>query len=772
MKTFLSSGSVTACLLATASFLHSQTANPNNGLPQSERDVIELDEFNVSAEDASGYRATNSITATGIGTRIMDVPIPINILTKDFIQDTNITEMREAMEYVPGIITTPRNESEYTVRGFTGNISYRNGQYRRQNYTAWNMDRVEVTKGPAAVFFGAVRDGGVINYITTRPVLDKTFTDVNVAVGSYDHYKAGFFHNFPLNDRLAFRIGAGILDQKGKAMYDYRYEHYVGASMLWKVAENHQIVLDLEAVNRNNYMMSSRGYAISHDEYLFNPSIPLFNANGTAYTSQQWLNSQGRGSEAAFNMFAPIYPDPNDPYGRYWGFSPDSYERFKSRTVDLEYLGRFGENIVWSTQLNYAHDGQPGMRSNNGDTTPLADGTVLFRFEEWNNIRDSYNMKHKLTWRFDVGATSHTLQLGYDYQEVNFDKPGVIQPNGNYGGSKLSNFIHYDPMTDGVIYGEEEMAKNGVQDFNVTRYIVEKLSGAYIVNQTRMFEDKLHLLYGVRRNWLSNNKTTYSVPVNNAANTDDLPRPKGWTPQGGIVFQPKPDLSFFAVWSQSIQPNFQVDADGNTAKPRETTGVDIGIKTDLLGGRISSTLTYYTLEKTNLTTRDTEREIETGRSPWYFYGNTQESEGIELDLNLSPVDNYQLVLGYSHMFYAKTTESSNPALIGRALTYTPEDKVTMWNRYRFDRGPLKDVVVGLGGQYVAAARMTGNPNNSIVLPSYVTFDFMASHTFNWFDRNVKAQLNVKNLTNKDYRAGSVGHFAPERNITLSLSTRF
>src|SRR5688572_18073632 len=99
-----------------------------------ETEVLTLEQFDVTAEKTSGYRAANSATATGIGARIMDIPLPINVLTKDFLDDTFVTEMREALEYVPGIQTTPRNESEYGVRGFTGNISYRNGQYRRQNY--------------------------------------------------------------------------------------------------------------------------------------------------------------------------------------------------------------------------------------------------------------------------------------------------------------------------------------------------------------------------------------------------------------------------------------------------------------------------------------------------------------------------------------------------------------------------------------------------------------------------------------------------------------
>ena len=67
---------------------------------------------------------------------------------------------------MPGIITNPNYESYINIRGFSGLQSYRNGQYRRQLYSTWGMDRIEVIKGSSSIFFGLVRPGGVVNYIT------------------------------------------------------------------------------------------------------------------------------------------------------------------------------------------------------------------------------------------------------------------------------------------------------------------------------------------------------------------------------------------------------------------------------------------------------------------------------------------------------------------------------------------------------------------------------------------------------------------------------
>ena len=747
-------------LLGAASSGVGQTAvtSPN---PAADDRTIQLSQFNVEADKVSGYRAGTSITATGIGAKIMDIPIAINVLTKEFLDDAAVSELREALQFVPGIGTTPRNESEYSVRGFTGNISYRNGQYRRQNYTSWNTERVEVLKGPAAIFFGTVRPGGAINYMTTRPVLDRQFIDVTAAVGSEDYYKGGAFINVPVTKTLALRGGAGFLDQHGKAMFDYRRETYIGGSALWKAHPNHQFVLDLEEVHRNNYMRSSRGYAMSRSGYLFNPSVP------PTQTARQWLDAQGRRTDPTFDIFAPIYRS-DDPYGRFFGYSADSFEKFKSVAIDLEYLGKITDKIAWQTQLNYGFDSQPGLRSNNGDTQPFANGTVQFRFEQFENVRDSYNAKNKLTWKFELGRTSHTLQAGHEYQEVVFNKRGFLDAQNRYNGSLLSNVITFNPRTDPIPGGFASIAASG-QTYNVNRKRIEVAEAFYIVNQSRFFNERLHLLYGARNNKLSS-EVSYSRPVTNPDTA--VGSPKGWTPQFGALIKPSRELSLFAVYSRSIEPNFSIDADGRTAEPIETDGIDVGLKTEFLGGRIASTLTYYTLDRTNLTARDTAREIATGRTPFFIYGNTNTSEGIELDLNLAPVENYQVMLGWSHFIKSEVTESTDPARIGRALTYTPRDTVTLWNRYQFRTGALKGVTVSLGGRHAASARMTGDPNQVMMIPSFTVVDAMVARNFTVLNRNVRAQLNVKNLFDRDYREGSLGMFAPERTIILSASTRF
>ena len=167
---------------ATASAQEAPTNVPSNLKPKDE--VLTLSDFVVTASKTSGYRATNSISATGVGAEIGDTPNFISVVTKDLITDTRSDLINDTLRFVPGVVTAPTNESQPSIRGFTGTYSLRNGVFRRQNLTTWNVDRVEVIQGPSSIFYSNIRPGGVINYLTTKPVLGGNFADVTIVGGT------------------------------------------------------------------------------------------------------------------------------------------------------------------------------------------------------------------------------------------------------------------------------------------------------------------------------------------------------------------------------------------------------------------------------------------------------------------------------------------------------------------------------------------------------------------------------------------------------------
>lgn len=781
-----------ASALAAASLASAQTTP----LPRSGADeVIKLEEFSVSASVQSGYRATNAITATGIGTRIADTPLPISVISTELIADTGSFDVREVLNLVPGVLTNPRNESGVVIRGFAGLIAYRNGQYRRQLMTTWNMDRTEVIKGPAAIFFGAVRPGGIVNTATVKPVFSGSFTDVRLMAGNEELVRAEVFTNQVVSKTLAVRAGVGGYQHNGLRQFEDREESYSGASAIWKPTPNQVLTLDLEAINKKGFYLSAYPVrALANSRVYGVPGAVAAQANVNQVTTtadtanRAYLTSLGFSGTFGAANFVPLY-DMFAPYDYTWSVSNDALQIQRSRTIDLDYLLKIGDGLVWQTSTNYAFDNTSGTQPSDGDTRPYADGSLRFRTESFINIRESFNVDNKLTWRFALGKTKHTIQLGQEYQRVIFTRPGYFNSlNNTYNNSPGNNTVagvtnvyatRFIPGVSTPVSVNGLLTASG-QTFNIRRWSYEEAVGYFLVDQVRLFEDRVQILAGGRYNAFRL-RTHFDRPVSNssysryAANglvNYDYGKGKGaLTPQAGAIVKVLPDLGVFATYSESIEANTAIDADGNASEPIESKAFDAGIKTELFGGRLASTIAYYTIDRGNLSYADTAKQLATGRSPFFIFGNSEASEGIETEINWAPNDAYNLLVGWAHTTKAETTKSNNATFVGRRFGGIPENTYTLWNRYSFTTGPLKHLAIAGGLQHNDATNLSQDPQIQVTLPSFTVYNLMLSYRFKAAARDYRAQLNVKNLFDKRYREGADGYFAPARTFYLGISTR-
>lgn len=787
---------LTGLLAVAATGLFAQTNPENKPSPvTASSEVITLEDFIVTSSKALGYRATNAISATGIGTKTGDTPLAISVVTSELIADMGLNEVREALNMVPGVLTNPVNESRAVIRGFTGLIAYRNGQYRRQLMTTWNMDQIEVIKGPAAIFFGAVRPGGIINTVTSKPTFAGNYTDVKISAGNEGYLKGEVYSNQVVNDKFAYRVGLGGIDSGGARMFEYLNETYAGFSAIFKPTPNQQITLDLEKIDRERFYLSSYPVRSLANSKVYGVAGAIAAQAGlnrlstTAdSTNRAYLTTLGYSGTFGATNFYPLY-DMFAPYDYSVSLSNDARQIQRSKTVDLEYLLKISDKLVWQTTVNYAFDNTSGLQPSDGDTRPYADGSVRFRTESFINIRDSYNFDNKLTWRFDLGPTKHTMQFGQEYQRVRFTRPGYLNPvnqayNNSPGNSTVSGVpnkyvTYFFPGGSTPVSVNQVFADSG-QTFNIDRKSYDEAFGYFVIDQAKFFNERLLVLAGARYNSFKN-RTKFDKPVSNSSQSAangglanyDIGKGKGGiTPQAGFVFKLLPGLGLFATYSESIEPNLAIDADGNASEPIESQALDYGLKADFYDGRLTSTFAYYTIDRQNLAYVDTARQIATGRSPYFIFGNSEASEGFELETNWSPSNNFSLIAGWAHTTRAETSKSNNATFVGRRFGGQPENTYSVWNRYTFSNDLLKGLSVGFGLQHNDGCNLSQDPNNQVWLPAFTTYNAMASYKLRMAGRDIRAQLNVKNLTDKRYREGSEGFFAPARAIYLSLSNRF
>lgn len=639
--------------------------------------VITLDSFSVEASSLTSYRAADSISATGINAPILDVPISISVLTEGRIVDNNAFELHQIMDTVPTVRTAIRNESSFSLRGFSALSLYRNGHYRRQLFPTWNIDRVEVIKGPSAIFHGQARPGGVINYITKRPSFVKS-TSIRTSFGAGDiantQYRGEITTTGPINDKVAYRVGAGYW-KGGDWHLDWRNrEYYVGGSLKIEPNDKWSILFDFEHIDRDRSDGETLVQPFNITEDGFRTHMPDFYFGGR---DRRYIHNIG---------------------GR------ESFRDYTSWTAETEILFEIAEGLVLRQNINYSVDDFEVLRT---FVTPERDNLPVAQLHVGNfaNWRDNYSYDTALVWDHVGDLFSNTMQIGFDFQTVWNETPGFGRRNGRRGPVFRYNMAtgefpdfpdkapEYPLAVASYVDSFEGNTRHG--QWNETRRREEKDNGFYVVNMTDFMDDKLRVLWGARYVETSRGQWWDSQP---AEERDDVFfENTGWVPQVGFNLDISEGVTFYSVYSESVERNTREDADGVTAEPIESSGYDIGFKFDLPEKGIAGTVNYWLLNRGNQTERDTAREELEGRAPFFFFGLEQETAGFEVDLSYMPMENWQMNFTYSYFTKFETVASlQNPQIIGQDMTGIFPWQMAYWTRYNFSDDVAKGLSIGGG----------------------------------------------------------------------------
>ncbi len=224
--------------------------------------VQALSPFEVKSAKDFGYLKVNSATATRIGTEIQKVPLNISVISEEFIKDANFSDIQDVLRYQsssagdtrmgvlqPGNNFTP--SGNLSLRGFPINSRLRNGLLRFNAYSLDNVERVEIIKGPASVFFGSAFPGGVINYVTKKPEFRAVPTSVTYAYGGFDtrmgSERATLDTNAMLSKSAALRVVAAWDNAKGDRRFEFQDGNSITPSLTLVPFASGKLRINLEA---------------------------------------------------------------------------------------------------------------------------------------------------------------------------------------------------------------------------------------------------------------------------------------------------------------------------------------------------------------------------------------------------------------------------------------------------------------------------------------------------------------------------------------------
>ncbi|MBD1997177.1 TonB-dependent receptor [Leptolyngbya sp. FACHB-541] len=638
----------------------------------------------VTDEQEEGYIVDNSTTATRTDTLILEVPGSIQIVPQQVIQEQNALRLPDIFRNVSGIGEEGGFGDaldQFNIRGFTatGQI-FRNGIRVPNVFSPLveteNLERVEILKGPASVLYGALEPGGIINLVTEQPLDDPRYA-ASLSVGSFGLLRPTFDLTGPLNadETLLYRINA--VYETGERWRDFDTDidrFYVSPVLTWRISDRTDLTID--------------------GEYLYDER-PV-----------------DRGIPAIGDRPADI------PRDRVFG-DPDDFIRTESYSLGYQLEHELNDDWRVRNAFRFLQTNSINLRLDPFSPEGLDETTgILTRAFNFNDpLEESYIVQTDVVGEFATGPVDHTLLFGVDYvrQYQHFE---------TFFGDAIAPINIFDPVY-------EELDRPSLSDFVVPGFdIVSDSVGIFLQDQIDLTDD-LILLVGGRFDFIDQE----SIDIESSSTTTQYD--EAFSPRVGIVYQPIEDLSFYASFSRSLVLNDSVQADGSFLEPIRGTQYEIGVKGELLDGRLLTTLAAYNLTRTNIGVPDPEN------IDFFISTGEQRSRGIELDVlgEILPGWNVIASLGYIE---AEVTEDGGSELEGNRLRNVPDYTASLWTSYEIQSGNLAGLGFGAGIFYIG--NRAGDAQNTFELPSYLRTDAAL-----YYQRdNWQVALNVKNLFDVEY----------------------
>lgn len=337
-----------------------------------------------------GYVAVNSVTATKTDTPLIDVPQSINVVTRAQLDDQALYSLADVLRYVPGVTVGQGegNRDQITMRGQNTSADFfidgvrDDTQYYRGLY---NLERVEILKGPYALIFGRGGGGGIINRVQKTPRAAERFLGARASVNSFGARDLSLDLNAPLSEMAAFRVNA-----------------------VYEQLENHRDFSDGRRVALNPYFATELG------------------AGWSAGLSYEYVNDDrvpDRGVPSLAGEPISGYRD------RFFGVPGVNRTTLEAHIAKLRIDGPLGDNLAFSTTLLYGDYDKVytnvfanGAASGPSGTVPLA------AYTDPTN-RENLLLQGNLVWDVTTGGLNHKVLFGLEYGDqasANQRRNGVL----------------------------------------------------------------------------------------------------------------------------------------------------------------------------------------------------------------------------------------------------------------------------------------------------------------------------------------------------------
>lgn len=633
-------------------------------------------------------------------------PVAVQIVPRQVLDDQQAISVQDAIVgNVSSVFPNPNPYYDgFTIRGLPRAGIFRNNLklFNISHLQTANLQSIEVLKGPAAMLFGRLEPGGVVNLVTKRPLETPYFSFLEQA-GSWGRTRTSIDATGPLTEDKDWLYRLNLSFDRRDSFRDYVFNQdaFIAPTISWRPNEQFRLNIDFEYQNTL--------FVADSDSVL--PAIGKRPAN---IPISRYLQQ----------------PDFTRNHPNRLERTLAGYDWTYDISQDWSVTNRFQySNIQWAQKISGFY------------VTDEATGDAGQWLWDINSVDYGLSTNLDVHGKVDTGPFRHELLFGADYfdestpgQGVSADLPGMTN-------------IYAPVYTVGYV----KPANNFYGPFR------QSWKGVYGQDMISFLDDRVHLLLGGRHDWATYGHGFSPTSYAEAAGPYDPTTGNGyrsaadeaWSPRVGLVVQPQSFVSLYANYTRSFGATNGIAAPGSAPLPPER-GLqwEGGVKAELLDKRLNVTLAYYDITKSG-----TVQSI-----PGTAFSEpvgTVESSGVELDVAGRVDDQWSLIGNYAYDDARIIADASGPRAsggrIGNRLMNVPRHSGSLWLKYEAE-GQFAGLA--LAGGVVAVGERQGNNQNDFQLPAYARVDAMISYRLPTelapWARKVTLQFNIRNLNGVTY----------------------
>ncbi|WP_256327691.1 TonB-dependent siderophore receptor [Nitrosospira sp. Nl5] len=636
-------------------------------------------------------------TGSKTDTPLRDIPASIAVVPAALLQEQGVTEMNDAMRNVSSVQPLMGGGygfgNSFTSRGLA--LSYlrddlpdggaQNSYFR----TMYDIERIEVLKGPGSALFGVAGPGGSINIITKKPRFGFGLS-AGTMLGSFGT-RNGFLDvtgSIPYMPNVAGRLIANMEHTDGFRGLERNIVE-ASPSFIWRLAPDKTLLIDFD----------HREMKIKPDNYglLFD-----FNSN--------------------------IANVPRDT--RY--YSPFNKTDHTINRLGLVHHWAISDMLTMRTAFNYDARTLEIVRNGGGNQGNAA-GIITGRDARSQfDIAGYTTLQNEFIWKTNTGPIKHTFLGGFEYKNTDIN---TVRSDFTLSNAvSIFNPVNLETSLDGI---------NRRPIFD--RRISSDQTSFYAQDQIDLSE-KFKLRLGIRNDLVKYSDKGFQFVSGDYGYREIVQTRSLTTYSTGGVYQPTKFLAFYAGYSTGAFINLATEAQAVSRSPETSDQIEVGAKTMLLDGKADLNVAVFQTSRSNYFI------ILPGSGGQATQDGNDRSRGVELSLGVRPVAGLSIIgngVWMDPMTLSQNVATNGVLGVTRSVYGSRPAGVathmgSLWSTYQIQGGLARGLMFGFGVTYKGDSY--ADTLNLLKIPSYVVLDAAVSYRI----QKVDLAINIKNLTDKTY----------------------